>query len=125
MRKLHKLFRTYLYILPILNFLLTFTVYFININITDWVFVGNLGGYSIITSLAYVGFFCFSPKYCMFTKLCSISTLIISVFNTLASKLVSNIEQYNTYETYFSKIIVSTTIILTISLYLIKCKRQS
>lgn len=122
MKLLHKLFLKYLYILPIVNLLVTFTVYFTPLDIKDWVFIGNLSGYSIITSLVYVGVFCFSKRYCAFTKITSYGLLAISVFNSISCKLITNQEEYLIYESMFSKTIIILVLLLTISISIIKCK---
>ena len=118
---LQKIFRKYLYLLPIINYLITVYVYFIPIDTIDWVFIGNLGGYSIVTSLVYVGKFCFSRVYCFFTKAICVGLLLI--FNTISCNLFTTVEEYQVYEALFAKIVTILIIILTISLSTLKCKR--
>lgn len=101
---------------------MTTIVYFVDIDDKLWIILGNSTGYSILTSLIYVGFFCFNDKYCHFTKISSLALLLISVFNTISYLVVADLNDYLLYESLFSKLIIIITFILTLSLSLIKCK---
>jgi len=99
--------KRYLYLLPITLLAVTFVSAFIDYN---YVIVGNISGYSIISNLLYVYYFTLSNKFCIFTRLSPIGLLFINIFD-IVGYLFCGYDFYN-----FWYIVITTSIVATLSL---------
>ncbi len=79
------------------------------VGVTNYYFLGDLFGYSILTDVIFIYHFIYARKYCEFTR--------FSVFGLLAMSIVSLLNpllDYATYSYIYDTIILSIVIFLGI-----------
>ena len=104
----------YIYLLPVLMLFATLYSNFFSIN---YVVMGNIVGYSIITNtISWYLFNCTSKKYCWFTRNAPVGLLIINIID-----LIGLLMKRENYVTIFNVVVCSIIIILAV-LFFIKKK---
>lgn len=102
-------FQKYVYLIPIIQIIVTFAVSFFDLTEAIWLYLGNSVGYSVLTGLVYVVYF-WNPhfKFCYFTKLSSVGILLMAIYNLIGIAL-----DYDIYTMWFDRIVFAVTLILT------------
>lgn len=104
-----------LFLIPPIMLIVTFLSHLVELN---YVFAGNLVGYSLLTSIPMIHIFWFTnKKYCLFTKLSSVALPIMNVVCIIGVFL-----SFEKYTYIFDLTIISITTLLTIVLTLKKRK---
>lgn len=99
------------FLLPPIQLLTAFIISFLNIDANAFVKLGNSLGFSITTGLIYVAHFCFTGRYCLFTRISSMCVLLIAVFNFFTSLFVG-IDEYPIYENWYARIMSVVALVL-------------
>src|SRR6476620_11692786 len=106
--------KRYIYLLPFILLAVTFVSAFIDYN---YVIVGNIAGYSIVTNIFFIYYFTFRKKFCTLTRLSPVGLLFINIFD-IVGHLFCGYDFYN-----FWYIVITTAIVLFLSfLFYIKNK---
>jgi hypothetical protein len=115
--------KDYVYIIPPLQLLHAFVLSFIEVDQYKWVVIGNSDGFSVATGLVYVSFFCYTKRFCLFTRIASWSVFSISVFN-LISALVLSSYKYPIYEAWYARIATGIAVALWVIYFNSKSQKK-
>ena len=99
--------RKYVYLLPIVQIIATFVVSFFELTNTDFIYLGNSVGYSVVTGLVYVAYFR-NVLFCAFTRFSAIGLFLMALYNLIAYCI-----PYEIYTYWFDRIIFIIVLFLT------------
>lgn len=102
----------YIFLVPIFMLLLALLSEFVKL---DYVAVGNMVGWSILSNIPMFYFFNFKGKYCWFTRNAPIGLILINIVDIIGVFIPD--EDYNFW---FNVTICSTIIILALLFYIKK-----
>lgn len=111
--------RKYVYLIPPIQLAHAFILSFCELDSETWIKIGNIDGFSIATGVIYITHFCYTGKYCLFTKIASWSCLSISILNFITACLVTP-DTYGIYENLYAKTITIISALLWAVLILTK-----
>lgn len=96
----------YIYFVPIIMLLATLGSNFIDYN---YVVVGNVLGYSLLSNLAMYYFFNFKGNYCWFTKNAPIGLILINIIDIFGTSM-----SFVAYSRFFNIVVCCVVIILAL-----------
>jgi len=96
--------KKYIHLIPITMILATLLSNFIELN---YVLVGNILGYSILSNIVMWCFFNFNNDYCWFTRNITSGLIIMNIIDVVGCYL-----DYDYYSNFFNITICSVTLIL-------------
>lgn len=96
--------KKYIHLVPVIMLIITLVSNFIEIN---YVVVGNLIGYSILSNFLMWYFFNFTGSYCWFTKKSSLGLILINFIDILGEFI-----KYSYYTKIFNITVCSVVLLL-------------
>lgn len=102
--------KQYIYLLPVLLLGVDFLSLFIDLN---YVVVGNMAGYSIVTNIVFIYIFYYG-NYCWFTRLAPFGMIAINLVNIIGNYIDDSFYNFWYIVTIFF-VILTLTLILEIS----------
>lgn len=107
--KSHKQKQSLLSFIPFVHLLFSFASNYI---FFDLPIVGNLVGYSILTSLFYF-IVIFNKRFCIYSKMAVIALFALNIFG-----LLGNIINYYEYSKLYDGVLISTLVIMIVVKYI-------
>ena len=104
------------FVIPIILLVVSFVSAFFEYDIYTYILLGNLGGYSLLTNLSFIGIYTLNKKYCYLTRVAPLGLIVLNIIDIIGFYLDEHF--YN-----FTYVVVSTSLFLSIGLFLDLRKR--